>query len=155
MSYIDVQQDKLWKRTDFGCCWRFLLFYFLEKKILGFFFCFYSKEMEKNFFSSSSWLYNIMHSFFLLVPKMAWGISWILMRVVASLKICTLMYYFCRKYILFKPITCREVMWNNTEEWYKIWKRAVVCFWKMTLRNLANFDSTIKCLKIITLMGSL
>ena len=127
---------------------------FWKKNLRIFFFAFIARKWKKIPFLHLAG-FTILCSFFLLVPKMAWGISWILMRVVASLKICTLMYYFCRKYILFEPITCRGVMWNNTEEWYKIWKKAVVCFWKMTLRNLANFDSTIKCLKIITLMGSL
>ena len=36
----------------------------------------------------------------LLVPKTTWGIWWILMRAVQSLKICILVDYFCRKYVM-------------------------------------------------------
>ena len=46
-----------------------------------------------------SWHWRVMQSLkknWLLVPKMAWEIWWILMRIVASLEICTLMYYFCQ-----------------------------------------------------------
>ena len=42
---------------------------------------------------------------------------WILMQAVASLKICTLMCYFGRKYIMF-------------EEWSKIWRGTDLCFEK-------------------------
>ena len=44
-----------------------------------------------------SWHWRVMQSLkknCFLVPKMTWGIWWILMRAVASLEICTLMYYF-------------------------------------------------------------
>ena len=51
----------------------------------------------------------------LLVPKMTWGIWWILMRAVASLKICTLLGYFCRKYVMFELKRYREVVsWKMT-----------------------------------------
>ena len=46
-----------------------------------------------------SWHWRVMQSLkknWLLVPKMTWGIWWILMRAVASLEICILMYYFCQ-----------------------------------------------------------
>ena len=39
-----------------------------------------------------------------------------LMRGVARLKICTLMYYVCGKYIMFKPKKHRLVMCHNTEK---------------------------------------
>ena len=44
-----------------------------------------------------SWHWRVMQSLkknWLLVPKMTWGIWWILMWPVASLKVCTLMCYF-------------------------------------------------------------
>ena len=44
-----------------------------------------------------SWHWRVRQSLkkkWLFVPKMAWGIWWILMRAVTSLEICTLMYYF-------------------------------------------------------------
>ena len=34
-------------------------------------------------------------------------------------KICTLMCYFCRKYIMFEPKKYRGIMCHNTEEWCK------------------------------------
>ena len=46
-----------------------------------------------------SWHWRVMQSLkknWLLVPKMTWGIWWILMWAVASLKICTFMCYFCQ-----------------------------------------------------------
>ena len=70
------------------------------------------------------WDWIVMQSLkknWLLVPKMIWGIWWILMRAVASLRICTLMCYFCRKYIMFEPKKCTVAMCHNTEEWCKIW----------------------------------
>ena len=66
----------------------------------------------------------------LLVPKMTWGIWFILMQTVASLKICTLMCYFCRKYIMFEPKRYKGDMCHNTKEWWKIWRGADLCFEK-------------------------
>ena len=46
-----------------------------------------------------SWHRRVMQSLnknWFLVPKMTLGIWWILMRAVASLEICTLMYCFCQ-----------------------------------------------------------
>ena len=48
------------------------------------------------------------------------------MRTVASLKICTLMCYFCRKYIMFQP--------KSTEELRVI-----------TLKNDAKFEEELTC----------
>ena len=72
---------------------------------------------------------------------------------MANLKICTLMCYFCRKYIMFEPKEYRGVMCYNTEEWCKIWG-GTDCALKNEIRNLANFDSTLESLKMCTLMGS-
>ena len=46
-----------------------------------------------------SWHWRVMQNSkknWLLAPKMIWGIWWILMRAVASLEICSLMYYCCQ-----------------------------------------------------------
>ena len=54
------------------------------------------KKVQKSYVS---WHWRVIQSLkknWLLVPKMTWGIWWILMRAVASLKICTLMCYFCQ-----------------------------------------------------------
>ena len=48
------------------------------------------------------------------------------MRTVASLKICTLMCYFCRTYIMFQP--------KSTEE---------LCI--ITLKNDAKFEEELTC----------
>ena len=83
--------------------------------------------------SSASWYWRVMESLkknWLLVPKMTWGIWWILMRAVASLKIWTLMCYFWGEYVIFEPKKYRGVMCHNTEEWYKIWRGTDLCFEK-------------------------
>ena len=80
-----------------------------------------------------SWHWKVMQSLkknWLLVPKMTWEIWQILMRAVTSLKICTLVCYFCRKYIMFEPKTYRGVMSHNTEEWCNIWGGIDLCFKK-------------------------
>ena len=66
----------------------------------------------------------------LLVPEITWGIWWILMQAVASLKICTFMCYFFLKNIMFEPKNYRGVMCHNTEEWWKIWGRTDLYFEK-------------------------
>ena len=46
-----------------------------------------------------SWNWRVTQSLkknWLVVPKMTWGIWWILMRVVGSMEICTLMCCFCQ-----------------------------------------------------------
>ena len=46
-----------------------------------------------------SWHWRVMQSLkknWFLVPKMTWGIWWVLMRAVASLELCTFMCYFCK-----------------------------------------------------------
>ena len=63
----------------------------------------------------------------LLVPKVTW---WILIWAVASLKIYTLICYFCPKYIMYEPKKFRGVMCYKTEEWCKIWGGTDLCFQK-------------------------
>ena len=108
----------------------------------------------------------------LLAPKMRWAICWILMWAVASLKICTLMCYFCRNYIMLEPKKYRGVMYHNTEEWCKIWRGTELCFdkWPNTRKSqnlhfnelllirvyiwkLSHFDPTLESLKICILMS--
>ena len=67
------------------------------------------EKLQKSFVS---WHWRVMQSLkknWLLVPKMTWGIGWILMWVLASLKICALMCYFCRKYITLDPYLWRTM----------------------------------------------
>ena len=111
------------------------------------------KKVQKSYVS---WNWRVMESLkknWLLIPKMTWGIWWILMQAVVSLKIYTLMCYFCRKYIIFDPKKYRAVMCHNTEEWCKIWGGTDLCL-ENDMRNLVNFELTLESLKICTLMGS-
>ena len=92
---------------------------------------------EKVLKSYVSWHRRVMQNLkksWPLVPKMTWGIWWSLMQAVASLQICTLMCYFCRKYIMFEPKKYRDIMCHNTEEWFKILRRNWLVLWKMTWR---------------------
>ena len=45
-----------------------------------------------------------------------------------------------------------RVLCHNHEEWCKIWRGTDLCL-KIDIRTLANFDQTLKSLKIWTLMG--
>ena len=86
---------------------------------------------EKIHKSYVSWHSKVIHSLkknWLLVPKMTWEIWWISMRAIASLKICTLMCYFFRKYIMYEPKKYKGVMHNSTEKRCKIWGEKVLCF---------------------------
>ena len=67
-------------------------------------------------------------------------------------EICTLICYFCRKYIMFEPKLYRGVMYYNTEEGYKI-EEELTFVLKNNMRNLAKFDLTLSP-KICTFMGS-
>ena len=91
----------------------------------------------------------------LLVPRMTWGIWWILMRAVTSL-----VWKFAFWYML--------LSWKIYYVWAKIVQRSCVitlkndakfeeeltCALKNHKRNLANFDQTLKSCKICTLIGS-
>ena len=61
-----------------------------------------AKKVQKSYLS---WHWRVIqtlnkNSFF--VWKMTWEIWWILTRAVKNLKICTLMGYFCQKYVMFQ-----------------------------------------------------
>ena len=100
--------------------------------------------------SHVSWNWRVIQSLkktWLLIPKMTWWIWW-----VASLKTCTLMCSFCKKYIMLEPKKYRGDMCHCTEEWCKIWE--LTCALKNDMRNLTNVDPTLESLKICTLMSS-
>ena len=67
----------------------------------------------------------------LFVWKMTWGIRWTLTRAVESLKICSLMGYFCRKYIMFELKKYRRVV---------LWK--ITYRFKNEISNLVNFHTS-------------
>ena len=74
-----------------------------------------AKKVQKNYLS---WYWKKIQTLkknSLFVWKMTWEIWWTLTRAVKSLKICTLMGYFCRKYVLFEQKKYREnVSWKMT-----------------------------------------
>ena len=89
----------------------------------------------------ASWHWRVMQSLrknWLLVSNVTWGIWWTLMQAVASLKICNLMCYFCRKYIMFetKKIQRSYVSWH----WRMMQNLRKNRLWKNDMRNLGNFD---------------
>ena len=59
----------------------------------------------------------------LVSSKLTWGIWWILTRPLKVSKICTLINYFWQnKY--------RGLIFDGTEDWYKNWRKADLCFLK-------------------------
>ena len=60
------------------------------------------------------------------------------MWAVASLKISTLMCYFCRKYIMFEPKSTEELCVITLENDAKF-EEELTCALKNDMRNLANF----------------
>ena len=88
----------------------------------------------------------------LLVPKMTWGIWWFAMQAVASLKICTLICYFCLYHIKFQSKKYRRILswlWKKIQTLKKNWLFVL----KMTWGNQRNLTWAVKTLKICTLMG--
>ena len=63
--------------------------------------------------------------------KMTWGIWWTLTRALESLKMCTLMGYFCGKYIMFELTKYRGVV---------SWK--ITYRFKNDISNLVNFHTS-------------
>ena len=61
-------------------------------------------------------------------------------------------FYFCRKYIMFKPKSTEElcvITLNNDEKF----EDEMTCGLKNDMRNLSNVDPTLRSLKICSLMG--
>ena len=74
------------------------------------------EKAQKTYLSRHWRVMQSLKKNWLLVPKMTWGIWWILMRAVVSLKIWTSMCYFCWKHIMFElKKKYRGVMCHNTE----------------------------------------
>ena len=97
----------------------------------------FSKEYkdldEKIQKSYVSWYWRVMQSLnknWLLVPNMTWSIWWFLMRAVTSLKICTLLSYFCQYYINFELKNYRRIISHYTEVWFKLWWKTGFLFEK-------------------------
>ena len=59
----------------------------------------------------------------LVVLKLTWGIWQILTRALKSLKNCVLMGSLWTKYIMFELKMYRGVIFHETIEWCKIWRK--------------------------------
>ena len=64
-----------------------------------------------------------------VVSKMT-GIWWILTRVLEVSKICTFIGSYCGKYLMFDLKKYRGVIFHDTEEWCKIWRKLDLWFGK-------------------------
>ena len=77
------------------------------------------------------------------------------MWTVTRQKIWTLMCYSCQKYIMFEPKKITEELCVVTlKNDAKFEEELLTCTFKNDMRNFANFDPTLGCLKICPLMGS-
>ena len=68
------------------------------------------KKLQKNCFSWHWKKFQTLKKNWLFVWKMTWEIWRTLIQAVESLKICTLMGYFCRKYVMFELRKYRGVV---------------------------------------------
>ena len=91
-----------------------------------------AKKVQKNYLS---WHWKkiqkeTLKKSWLFVWKMTWENWWTLTQAVESLKICTLMGYFCRKYVMFEQKKYRgTVLWKMTYIWFQKWQ---VIWWIFT-----------------------
>ena len=94
----------------------------------------------------------------LLLWKMTWGIWQIFIRY-------TCMSYkrtrstqrsqkFVPEYIMFELKKNRGVMFDCTQDWYKVWSKTGMCFQKMTWETWQIFTRALESLQIETLMAS-
>ena len=69
-------------------------------------------------------------------------------------RICALVRSFCTKYIMLELRKYRRVMFHDTEEWCKIWRKTDLCFGKWHWGIWQIFTEALESLKIGTLIGS-
>ena len=69
-------------------------------------------------------------------------------------KICTLIGWFWPKYIMFELKKCRGIMFDFTQDWYKVWWKTGLCFQKLTWGTWEIFTRALESLQIGTLMAS-
>ena len=68
------------------------------------------KKVQNNYFSRQWKKIQTLKQNWLFIWKMTWEIWWNLTWAVKNLKICTLMGYFCRKYVMFELKRYRGVL---------------------------------------------
>ena len=59
---------------------------------------------------------------------MIWEIWPVFIRAFESLKIATLVVYFCQKYEMYELKICRAVMRDDKKKWCKIWRGTDLSF---------------------------
>ena len=93
-----------------------------------------AKKVQKNYLSWHWKKIQTLKKNWLFIWKMTWGIWWTLTWAVESLKICTLMGYFCRKYVMFeqKQYRGKELC---REKWF-------IYGFKNDISNLVNFHKS-------------
>ena len=69
------------------------------------------------------------------------------MQTVASLKICTLMRFFCQKSFMLETKNSTEELYVMTLKNDAKFEKKLTGALKNDMRNLANFDPTLKVLK--------
>ena len=89
-----------------------------------------AKKVQKNYLSWHWKKIQTLKKSWLFVWEMTLGIWWTLTRALESLKICSLMGYFCRKYVMFKLTKYRGVA---------SWK--ITYGFKNDISNLVNFHT--------------
>ena len=90
-----------------------------------------AEKVQKSYLSWHARVIQTLKKNWLFIWKMPWRIWWILTREMESLKICTLMSYFCRKYAMFELKKYRGVLsWKMTYGF------------KSVIRKLVNFYTT-------------
>ena len=67
---------------------------------------------------------------------------------------CTLMGWFWPKYIIFQLKKYRVVMFNGTQDWYKVWRKTDLCFQKLTWGIWQIFTRALESFQIGALMAS-
>ena len=71
-----------------------------------------------------------------------------------NLKFCTLMGWFWPKYIMFQLKKYKGVMYDGTQDWYKVWRKTDLCFQKLTWGIWQIFTRALESLQIGTLKTS-
>ena len=88
-----------------------------------------------------------------MLPKMAWGIWQIFIRVYESLEIGAMMTSFCLMLKIYEVKIYRGVMFHDNEEWCKNWKGIDLPVQKCHEEFGEFWHEHSKILKIWTLMG--
>ena len=89
-----------------------------------------------------------------VVSKFTWGFWRILTWPLKSLRNCTLMGSSWSKYAMFELKDYGEVMFDDTEDWCKIWRKNDLCFPKWHEKFGKFLPEYLKNLKTGSLMGS-